>query len=327
MEADPSEVGNEGLAFTTEMMAAYEEVPEGERGLCNLVLPSYQEEQKHSYRRYADSANGLGARSNRTAAGGVRTENLFRCYRFRRDPKGDAVGHYLGSGFALSDLYCDNFFRRLSMRWSQRRFARDTTNDVGAAVSAVLGLTNVASPITGGIGAGFGLIDGTFRNYDEIFVVSPDLPGLQKLVRAERVKLKKEVAEGNSYPAQYADAFAVIQRYSGLCSYVGMKALLNESMERQARESSGSGRVQETYTEFMTRKEREAAELEEARAELAERQQKAAERRAAADKAREEAAKPDEEEPEDGAPEEPEPEQPDGDDDSEAPEEEEPGTL
>lgn len=294
MEADPSEVGNEGLALVTEMLSAYEAVPASERsGLCDLVLPSYQEEQKHSYRRY-------GAR---VGSAGQRTEDLFRCRRFKRDPEVADVARYLKNGFALSDLYCENFFRRIALRWSQRRFARDTTNDVGAAVSAILGLTNVASPVTGGVGAAFGLIDGTFRNYDEIFVVDADLPGLQKLVRAERTKIREKLAPGKNYPTEYSDAFSAIQHYATLCSYIGMKGLLSESMERQARETSGSGRVQETYTEFMTRKERDAAELEEIRADLAERQRQAAERRAAAEKAVEEMNKPAEEETEGAKPE------------------------
>ena len=273
MEADPTEVGNEGLALLTEMAQAYERVaPEDTNSLCQLLLPSYQEKQKYTYGRYKTSPRD-------------KVEDKFRCYRFKTKPVDGEVARYLRSGFALSDIYCDTYFRRIALRWSQRRFARDTTNDVGAAISAVLGLAKVASPVTGGVGAGFGLIDGTFRNYDEIFVVSPDLPGLQKLVRAERAKLKREVSETKAFPVHFADAHAVIQNYAGLCSYVGMKGLLSESMERQARESSGSGRVEETYTEFMTRKEREAAELEERRADLAERQSKALQRRLEAEKA------------------------------------------
>jgi hypothetical protein len=152
MEADASEVGNEGIAFVTEMMDAYEPVPKGERGLCDLVLPSYQEARKDSFKRY----------ETRT---GVSAGKSFQCWRFKRKPAAGDVQRYMQSGIALSDLYRDTYFRRIAQHWSQRRFARDTTNDLGAAISAVLGLTKVASPITGGVGAGFGLIDGTFRNY------------------------------------------------------------------------------------------------------------------------------------------------------------------
>lgn len=120
-------------------------------------------------------------------------------------------------------------------------FARGGVNDVGAAITALLGFASAGSAVTGATGAGFGLFDSTFRNYDEAFLVHEDLPALQKLVVAEQAKFKTSLfAENNkaNFPVSFQEASSAINDYARTCTFTGMRGLLNESMIEKAQKAA-----------------------------------------------------------------------------------------
>ena len=80
----------------------------------------------------AESLERTGTRTD--ADGKSRTVMTFR------DPR-DAgeIKRYLAAGFALTDIYCDRFFRETNASMRRRKFGRALTNDVGTAVGSVLG--------------------------------------------------------------------------------------------------------------------------------------------------------------------------------------------
>lgn len=254
MGADPSEFGIEGLVLQNELSKAFTKVPPaGAPDLCSTTAPGFQERSKYSYTRHYREATA--------------PEDRFRCIFFRENATAADAAAHVRAGFALSDLYCDTFFRRIAQNLSQRQFARGTTNDVGAAISAVLGLASAGSAVTGGIGAGFGLLDGGFRNYNENFLVTPDLPGVQKLVRTNQAKLREDTLA--KMPTNYPDATMRIMEYANLCSYVGMKGLLNESVQDAADRGAGSGAVDEARLRFLTAEEDLAKQVAERKLKLA----------------------------------------------------------
>lgn len=135
---------------------------------------------------------------------------------------------YLGAGFALSDIYCDEYFRLTDEAQRRRHFARSTTNDVGTAMSAVLGLANAGQDVVTGIATGFGVLDSTFRNYDDAFVAGPDLAQVRTLVLAAQDDFRaRTLASDSTLPGDYGTAQSVIMRYANICSYLGMRSLLN----------------------------------------------------------------------------------------------------
>lgn len=135
---------------------------------------------------------------------------------------------YLGAGFALSDIYCDEYFRLTDEAQRRRHFARSTTNDVGTAMSAVLGLANAGEDVVTGIATGFGVLDSTFRNYDDAFVAGPDLAQVRTLVLAAQDDFRaRTLASDSTLPGDYGTAQSVIMRYANICSYLGMRSLLN----------------------------------------------------------------------------------------------------
>jgi hypothetical protein len=243
MEADPAEVGVEGLIFINELARAYETGTKDSLPFCDKVQPSYQESGKHSYRRY----------DTRKSDGSVdtRTEQRFGCLVFKKignDPAGkELVLNHLRAGFALSDLYCKNFFRRVATNTQKRGFARNNVNDVGTAVAAILGLAKSSSGVAGGIGAGFGLADNVFRTYDQQFLISPDFAYVQKRVLTEQANFA--LSKYKEPPTNYFDASIAISDHANLCSYVGMKRLINDSLSTQSDQKSLS--VEETAARFI----------------------------------------------------------------------------
>ena len=146
---------------------------------------------------------------------------------------------YLDAGFALSDYYCESFFRDADESQRRRRYGRALTNDAGTVISTVLGLANAGQSVVTGVAAGFGFGDNVWRNYDEAFVVTPDLSNIQSLVMAaqnnfrEKTSGKDKAGKDLELPRTYGKAQTVIMRYANLCSTLGMKALLSQSADEQ----------------------------------------------------------------------------------------------
>lgn len=137
---------------------------------------------------------------------------------------------YLGAGFALSDIYCASFFGKTDEAYRRRRFGRTLTNDVGTAMTTVLGLAKAGANVVTGVAAAVGLADSAWRNYDDSFVVSPDLSNVQSLVFAAQDNFRaRTLAPKADLPADYGTAQSVILRYANICSFLGMKSLLDQS--------------------------------------------------------------------------------------------------
>ena len=150
---------------------------------------------------------------------------------FKPDPTPDQVRRFLRSGMTLTDIYCDKFFRQTNLSLRKRKFGRSATNDVGTAIAAILGLSSVGPHTISGVATGFGLADSSWRNYDDSFVVSPDLEMVRSLVLAAQDDFRhKTLADP---PTDYMTARSDILRYAGICSYLGMQTLMNHSVDDQ----------------------------------------------------------------------------------------------
>lgn len=227
MASDTPLIGVEGQVLQMEMLSALEPVSAEEGGMnsyCTMLNTSFQERTSEQVKRYSSD-------------GKISKKSPFGCFRYKK-PEGDDVRNYVISGMALTDYYCDIFFDRIADRTARRKFARGGVNDVGAAISAILGLARAGSGITGGVGAGFGLLDSGIRNYDEAFTVDADLPSLQKLVRSEQKKIRDALFDGQKangeVPSTYQEAAIEILRYANTCSFTGMRGLLTSTMMEKA---------------------------------------------------------------------------------------------
>lgn len=154
-----------------------------------------------------------------------------KCERVRTSGDQREILNVVDAGMTLSDFYCDAFFRRTNQAARKRRFARGASNDVGGAIAAVLGLARAGSALTGGAAAGFSFLDSEYRNYDESFLVDADLSKLRRLVMSAEDNMKKAIYAAP--PSSFFAAESTILRYAGLCSFLGMQDLLNESVQEK----------------------------------------------------------------------------------------------
>jgi hypothetical protein len=150
---------------------------------------------------------------------------------------GDAnMRRYLGAGFALSDIYCEGFFRKVDEAQRRRRYGRSLTNDIGGAFTTVLGLANAAKDTITGAAALFSVGDGAWRNYDEAFSLGPDLSTIKTLSMAAQDNFRARTLQSDQkLPADYGTAQSVILKYANLCSALGVKALLDTSAKQEVK--------------------------------------------------------------------------------------------
>ncbi|MGY6636354.1 MAG: hypothetical protein ACXIUO_04395 [Erythrobacter sp.] len=145
--------------------------------------------------------------------------------------KEDKMKSFLDAGFALSDIYCAQFFRNVEETQRRRKFGRALTNDLGTALSTLLGLASAGQNVVTATATATGLADNAWRNYDEAFVVSADFSNVRALVVSAQKVFKYETSK--ALPPNYSAAYSVLLTYDEHCSTLGMQALLNQSVNQQ----------------------------------------------------------------------------------------------
>jgi hypothetical protein len=182
-----------------------------------------------------------GDRKNKEADRRGDTAATFDRSQCTADTKQD----FQDAGLTLSDIYCEDFFRKANATARRRGFGRGLTNDVGGAVQAILGLAKVTTGVISGVGAGVAFADSTFRNYDESFMVDADLSRLRRLVNAAqdsmRLDFRNQDKAGPGFTIFTAESR--IQRYAGLCSFLGMKNLLDASLADKTNQIEATNRA------------------------------------------------------------------------------------
>lgn len=158
------------------------------------------------------------------------------CIRFRsvnaQTGDGDLV-RYMSAGFTLTDIYCQRFFAVAAASERNRNFGRTMANGVDTLVGSILTLSGAGRTSIGISNAAFGLIDDGIEAYDTAYLVGPDLAEVRRLVAAAQAQYRMNSLDTESevFPSTYAGARAVIERYAGLCSYTGMKELVDTSVK------------------------------------------------------------------------------------------------
>lgn len=139
---------------------------------------------------------------------------------------------YLTAGFGLTDLYCKRFFTVASESQQNRQFGRNLANGVDTLVGSILTLSGAGKTAIGITNGSFGLIDGTLEGFDLAYLVGPDMPEVERLVKAEQALFKQTVFDekGKAFPSNYSSARAVIEGYAATCSFTGMRQLVAKSV-------------------------------------------------------------------------------------------------
>ena len=148
---------------------------------------------------------------------------------------------YLDTGVTVVDLYCHEFFKQVSVSQAHRQFLRAETNQTGGLISAIMGLTDAGSAATGGVGSLFSFLDSSIESYDAAYLVSPDLPTVQKLVSQTQGQLAAALTASTS-AYTYPQAERALAMYANNCTFNGIRSLMNSSLATTTTtvETSGS---------------------------------------------------------------------------------------
>jgi hypothetical protein len=153
------------------------------------------------------------------------------------DARNKVLFEYVSAGFSLTDIYCSRFFTVVTASEQNRRFGRSVFSGVDTLMSSILTLSNAGKTAIGITNSGFGLIDTTFEAYDSAYLVAPDMANVRKLVLAAQNEYRANVLEGDrDFPKTYATARSIIERYAGLCTFPGMRQLVNDSISEKTDE-------------------------------------------------------------------------------------------
>lgn len=150
---------------------------------------------------------------------------------------------YLAAGFGLTDIYCNRFFTTASASAQNRQFFQDLNTGVDALVGSVLNFSGVGRTAIGITNSGFGVIGDGLEAYDAAYLVAPDLAAVQKLVEAAQGEYRApyfvsdNTIKANIFPRSYPAARAVVERYASLCSFTGMRQLVNRSITDKTSET------------------------------------------------------------------------------------------
>jgi|GEM_PF-2397426 len=220
------------IAQVNALRSAFEFVPAKEPGGSGQrpTLGCYQGTELKAFR--AKSAEGYDRRVPEEFDRA--TEAL--CVYYRALPEDEVTRNevlfdYVSAGFSLTDIYCARFFTVVTASAQNRAFGKSVFGGVDTLVSSVLTLSNVGKTAIGIANSGFGLIDTTFDAYDSAYLVAPDMANVRKLVLAAQNEYRADVLEGDKdFPKTYSTARSIIERYAGLCTFPGMRQLVNDSI-------------------------------------------------------------------------------------------------
>jgi hypothetical protein len=185
-------------------------------------LPGFKAKLGQGYRGDPDPENFL---SNDSCL-------LFKAVDTATDGGKKQMTEYLHAGFGLTDMYCKRFFVVASEAQQNRQFARNVNNGVDTLLGSILSLSNAGETAIGISNGMFGLIDGTLEGFDLAYLVGPDMPEVERLVKAEQAVFRAAFFGDTpqKLPPNYGAARAVIESYAGLCSFTGMRQLVAKSV-------------------------------------------------------------------------------------------------
>jgi hypothetical protein len=118
---------------------------------------------------------------------------------------------------------------------ARRNFARDTVSDIQTLVNSILTFSGAGDIAVGVTGAALGTVEGGFGNFDNAFLVAPDMAEVRELIASARGEFRSRYRTSEQLPPNYEAARSVIEGYAGLCSFTNMRRMISVSMQ-EARE-------------------------------------------------------------------------------------------
>lgn len=137
--------------------------------------------------------------------------------------------NYLDTGVTVADLYCQVYFKKLSVQHADQVAGRGALNIADAAVSALLGLTGTGANTIAGASVLFSATEAQYENIDAAYLVSPNISSVERLVTDARQTLYREILSDDG-PKSYAQAERRLNAYHKLCTFTGVNRLVDEAV-------------------------------------------------------------------------------------------------
>jgi hypothetical protein len=154
-----------------------------------------------------------------------------------------SIAAFLDSGMALTDLFCLDYFNRVTKNHQHRGFTRAFLNDTNGLVSAIMGLTQAGSLATGAVGASFSFANSTAENVESNYMVSVDMASAQELTKDAMSKLAAHYRD-KAPPATYYEAERDLANYASICTFTGIHGLIAKSVRASKIEVNKKGEFQ-----------------------------------------------------------------------------------
>ena len=160
------------------------------------------------------------------------------------DPKQENLRKFIESGMTYTDLQCSDYFSRIDWTRAQRDYTQKQTTLAGSLTTAMLGLADAGSAVTGAAGSAFGFTSSSFDAYNTAFLASTDIGLLQELVASAQAKdkktlLKRVTAASGAWPDRIDSldlAVSDLNTYIGRCTPTGIRNLLKASIQEKTKQ-------------------------------------------------------------------------------------------
>lgn len=219
-----------------------------EQADINILRSAYQPVKDATVHSFCekDKERNKSAKLSSNGDGCFEYKNLTTDTNGKLDVKGKTtIKNYLNAGFALTDIYCEQYFAGKDKAVAIRKFSDDTTVNVGSLINAILNATPASGLAKIAAGGSITLLHQGLQSYDTAFTVNPDLSKVRALVKAaqsqyrenvfyvinSKPKTDSEPKKEAPLPDSYQAAQSKILAYAGYCSYSGMKYLVENAID------------------------------------------------------------------------------------------------
>jgi len=160
----------------------------------------------------------------------------------------EKIRAYLEAGMTFCSEACRDYFYRLEYTNRRRSHAQRVSSLSGGLIAAGMGLAKSPADHIAAAAALFGYADANFSAYNEAFLVHADTDLVRKLVMQQQAALEREIYEmltrdSGSEAERIGNvdrATRVLAVYNEQCMFNGMKALVNEALQRATQDISNT---------------------------------------------------------------------------------------
>lgn len=162
----------------------------------------------------------------------------------KKEPTKANLKTFIESAMTYEDLRCADYFSRIDWTRAQRDYAQKQVTLAGSLTTALLGLADAGSAITGAAGSAFGFTSSSFDAYNSAFLASTDIGLIQELVISaqtqDKVSILKRVNRETGVWPDRIDSFDLavsdLNQYIYRCTQPGIRNLLKASIQEKTKE-------------------------------------------------------------------------------------------